>query len=478
MAAIPAIALLATLIATIVFAGASAVQDASPWFLLCVSGLALLLTRLTTRRPTRLLRLGMLRSFAQIGPAFPLLVLIGALSATWMLSGVVPFLIHAGVGALSPSIFLVVCCAVCALVSVMTGSSWTTIATIGVAFIGIGRVMGFSDAWVAGAIISGAYFGDKVSPLSDTTVLAASSCGIDLFRHIRFMMFTSGPAMIIALAVFGAVGLFFTPQATPGATTAIQSALETTFNLSPWVMAIPALTLALIALRVNSLITLTVGALAGLAGIWVFQPGIVAQLTASASPVEAALGVLASGAEPTTGNPTLDPLIATAGIEGMFATILLVGCAMIFGGVMIGTGMLQTLTRSFTRMLRRPRSLVGATVASGLFLNSCTGDQYLSIIMGGNVYRSTYRRHGLADEMLSRSLEDSISVTSVLIPWNSCGVTQASVLGVATLTYLPCCIFNLMSPVLSVLFAWVGFKIRRREPESGIVTPSVAASHN
>ncbi|MCM1109999.1 MAG: hypothetical protein NC336_02190 [Clostridium sp.] len=450
----PIILLIAALTAIIVQKGASAVQDYSPLALLAAAGAALALTAATTRRPAKLVRLGLVKSARQICPAILLLVLIAMLSTTWMTSGVVPMMIKGGLQFLDPTFFLVTACAVCAVVSVLTGSSWTTIATIGVAFIGIGQLMGYSPAWVAGAIISGAYFGDKVSPLSDTTVLAASSCGLDLFRHIRFLMYTSVPAMAVALVVFLAVGLF-SRQDAPADAAALTDALSASFNLSPWLLAVPALTLLMIILRLPSTVTLAVGALAGLAATFIFQPGIAGGATG-------AVGLLVSGTSVGSGNATLDQLTETSGIVGMMPTIALILCAMIFGGVMIGSGMLGSMTRTFTRMLRRPRSLVGATVASGLFLNSCTGDQYLSIIIGGNIYRSTYRRQGLADEMLSRSLEDSVSVTSVLIPWNSCGVTQATVLGVATLTYLPCCIFNILSPVLSVLFAWVGFKVRHR----------------
>lgn len=462
VAAIPVGLLLVSMIVMIAVSGASSVQTYSPWLLLGTALTAFLLTRFTTSRSMRLIALGLAKSARQILPAIPLLALIGMLSTTWMLSGVVPYLINAGIGMLDPSWFLVVTCGVCALVSVLSGSSWTTIATIGVAFIGIGRVMGVSEAWVAGAIISGAYFGDKVSPLSDTTVLAASSCGISMFRHIRFTMLTTVPAMLIALAVFAVAGFLSKPLAGGPEGADICAALKSTFSLTPWVMVIPALTVMLLVLRVPTLITLTVGAVAGLVGIWVFQPEIAAEIAGGAGWFVTALGIAASGAELSTGHELLDSLVETSGIAGMFSTMLLVVSAMIFGGIMIGTGMLGRLTRSFTRMLRRPGSLVGATVASGLFLNSCTGDQYLSIIIGGNIYRSSYRRHNLADEMLSRTLEDSVSVTSPLIPWNSCGMTQAAVLGVATPIYLPFCIFNIMSPVLSVVYAWTGFMIRRR----------------
>ncbi len=458
---LPVSLLLLSLIAVIIVAGASAVQDYSPYVLLGSALVALILTLTFTSRPLRLIGLGIVKSARQILPAIPVLVLIAILSTTWMLSGVVPLMVSYGVQILNPTWFLVITCGVCAAVSVLTGSSWTTIATIGVAFLGVGSVMGYNEAWVAGAIISGAYFGDKVSPLSDTTVLAASSCGLDLFRHIRFLMYTSIPSMLVAMIVFGVLG-FLAPHADAAHTEAMLNALSTTFNLTPWLLIVPAITIVLTIMRLPSAWVLAAGASAGMIAMFICQPTITAMIGADSSSAITAMRVAVSGASPSTGSDMLDALTDTGGITGMMPTILLVTCAMIFGGIMIGTGMLGAMTRTFTRLLRRPRALVGATVGSGLFLNSCTGDQYLSIIIGGNIYRSTYRRRGLANEMLSRSLEDSISVTSVLIPWNSCGVTQAGVLGVATLAYLPFCVFNWMSPIMSVLFAWIGLYPRCR----------------
>lgn len=463
---VPVSLLLLSLIVVIILAGAGAVQDYSPYVLLAAAGVALLLTCMFTSRPMRLIGFGLIKSARQILPAVPVLLLIAVLSTTWMLSGVVPLLVNYGVRMLDPTWFLVITCAVCAAVSVLTGSSWTTIATIGVAFLGVGSVLGYNEAWVAGAIISGAYFGDKVSPLSDTTVLAASSCGLDLFRHIRFLMYTSIPSMLVALAVFAVLG-FLAPHADTAHTESMLSALSATFNLTPWLLVVPAATIVLTVLRVPSAWVLAAGATAGMIAMFVFQPAVVSMIGGSGPAVLTGLRVALSGASPSTGSGLLDSLTDTGGIEGMLPTVLLVICAMIFGGIMIGTGMLGAMTGTFTRMLRRPRALVGATVGSGLFLNSCTGDQYLSIIIGGNIYRSTYRRRGLANEMLSRSLEDSISVTSVLIPWNSCGVTQAGVLGVATVAYLPFCVFNWMSPLMSVLFAWFGLYPRYQTVPAG-----------
>lgn len=450
----PIIILLLCLIAIIVLKGASAVNELSSPVLLGSSAIALILAFATGAVTRRGLKCGMARSAHQILPAVPMLVFIAMTATTWMLSGVVPTLIDYGLKWLSPSMFLVTTCTVCAIVSVLTGSSWSTIATIGVAFMGIGSVLGFSEGWIAGAIISGAYFGDKVSPLSDTTVVASSACGVDLFKHIRYMMLTSMPAFTIALLVFGIVGIMC-GNGEISNESEILSTLHNTFNITPLTLIIPALTLLLIALRVPTMITLAAASLFGFFGIFIFQQH-------DYSSFAHAINALWSGSVSSSGNAAFDALIETGGITGMLPTIALVLSAMVFGCVMIGTGMLSIVTKAFTRRLKSCTSVVGATVGSGLFMNACTADQYLSLIITGNMYRTVYRRCGLEPRLLSRTIEDSVSVTSVLIPWNSCGITQSTVLGVATLAYLPFCIFNILSPCMSLLLAYTGFKIKRK----------------
>lgn len=464
---IPVAALIAALTTTVVVRGADAILDLSPWILGGAALLALVLTLLTTRRPLRLMWYGLLRSARQILPAIPILLLIGALASTWMLSGTVPLMIDAGLRLLNPQFFLPAACAVCALISVITGSSWTTIATIGIALMGIGSIIGLSPAWVAGAIISGAYFGDKVSPLSDTTVLASGTCGVDLFRHIRNMMITTVPAMSIALIVYMIVGLVSTGVDAGENSAAMTDALRQTFNLTPWLAIVPLITCVMILLRLSTLIILSAGAVTGLIAMWLAQPEISAGLGGSV--FEESCRAVFLPVEMSTGNASLDALASTSGMVGMLPTIYLIIGAMFFGGVIMGSGMLKVLTRSFISRLRRRRSLVGATVCSGLFLNMFTGDQYISLIIGGNVYRPVYNRAGYRPELLSRSLEDSISVTSVLIPWNSCGMTQASVLGVATLVYAPFCIFNIMSPVMSVVMAWISGRADERSAATAVI---------
>lgn len=458
---LPIATLLGTLLIILCTAGADAISQYSTEALLGSAILSVALAAMTGCLSRRGMTVGFRRSARQILPAVPMLIFIATVSTTWMLSGVVPTLIDYGISIINPTLFLMTTCVVCAGISVLTGSSWSTIATIGVAFMGIGTVMGFSAGWIAGAIISGAYFGDKVSALSDTTVVASSTCGVDLFDHIRYLMITAIPSMGIALIVFTMVGVF--THATPDATSAdILHHLESTFVISPKILIIPVVTAAMIMLRVPTLLTLALSSAMGLAGIFLFQPQLVARLmeTAGDHNYLSLIGnILWSETSMSTGYELLDNLVTTGGITGMLPTVALVLCAMTFGTAMIGTGMLERITRAFTGSLRRRVSIVGATVGSGLFLNSCTADQYLSIIIGGNMYRNLYRRFGMEPRLLSRTLEDSVSVTSVLIPWNSCGVTQSMVLGVPTLAYLPYCVFNYLSPIMSLAVAITGFKI-------------------
>lgn len=382
-----------------------------------------------------------------------MLICIAALATTWMISGVVPTLIDYGLSVLNPRWFLVTTCCACAVISVLTGSSWSTIATVGVAFMGIGSAMGYGAGWVAGAVISGAYFGDKVSPLSDTTVVASSTCGVDLFEHIRYLLYTSVPALCVALLVFGIRG-FQNPGMLPGSdSVGFIAGLEDHFVITPWVLVIPAITVVLIVLRVPTLVTLGAGAAAGAVGALVLQPHVVSNIISIIS-------AMWSGFSMTTGNAQLDELVSTGGILGMLPTIFLVLSALVFGWVMIGSGMLGAIAEKITSHLRRRTSVVGAMVASGLCANCCTADQYLSLIITGNMYRGVFRRARLEPRLLSRTAEDSVSVTSVLIPWNSCGVTQSTVLGVGTLTYLPYCVFNYLSPLMSLVMIWTGFKVR------------------
>lgn len=397
--------------------------------------------------------------------AIIILLLIGAIAGTWMVSGVVPTMIYYGLEILHPSFFLVASCLICAGVSLMTGSSWTTIATIGVALMGIGRAMGFPESWVAGAIISGAYFGDKVSLLSDTTVLASSTVGVPIFTHIRYMLYTTMPSFAVALAVFTVAGLNLSHD---GATHAelYADTLRATFRITPWLLLVPLATGVLIARKLPAIVTLFASVVFACVAMLLAQRGLVASVAGveSLDFLSGFKGVLMSCFGPTavdTGNAQLNDLVATRGMAGMLNTVWLIICAMCFGGVMTGSGMLRSLTAVFLRVVRRAFSAVASTVGAGLFFNLCTADQYISIILSGRLFRDLYAERGLEERLLSRSVEDSATVCSVLVPWNSCGMTQATVLGVATFTYLPYCIFNIVSPCMSLLVAAVGWKIKQ-----------------
>lgn len=402
------------------------------------------------------------------GSAIIILLLIGAISGSWMLSGVVPTMICYGLELLNPKIFLVATCMICALVSLLTGSSWTTIATIGVAFMGIGSALGFQEGWIAGAIISGAYFGDKISVLSDTTVLASSTVGVPIFTHINYMLYTSLPAFIVAMIVFAIVGISGTP-ADVSDVSQYTNTLHSTFHISPWLFAVPVLTGVLITLRLPAIITLFVSTFMAALVMLFVQPEVMAevaevslaQLDATSKFKAIFMGCYGSTSLETPVAAVTD-LISTRGMSGMLNTIWLIICAMCFGGAMAGSGMLETITRFFVRIVRRRSSIVGSTLGSGIFFNLCTGDQYISIILTGRLFKRLYEEQGLEDRLLSRSVEDSATVTSVLIPWNSCGMTQATVLGVATFTYLPYCVFNIASPLISLLVAAIGINIKRR----------------
>ena len=396
-----------------------------------------------------------------------ILLLIGAIAGTWMVSGVVPTLIYYGLKVLHPSIFLVATCAICALVSLITGSSWTTIATIGVALMGIGRALGFEEGWIAGAIISGAYFGDKVSMLSDTTVLASSTVKVPIFTHINYMMRTTIPSFIVALVVFAVAGVLYHHADTNHAM-AVAEALEQTFNISAWLLLVPVFTGVLIARKLPAIVTLFVSCVMACVALVVAQPAVLAEIAGveSLDFMSGFKGVLSScyGATAVdTGSAELNDLVATRGMAGMLETIWLIVCAMCFGGVMTGSGMLASITDIFLRLVRRASSAVASTVGAGLFFNICTADQYISIILTGNRFRDLYRKRGFEPRLLSRSVEDSATVTSVLIPWNSCGMTQATVLGVSTFTYLPYCIFNLVSPLMSILVTSLFYKVKSSE---------------
>ncbi|MDE6754097.1 MAG: sodium:proton antiporter [Muribaculaceae bacterium] len=457
---IPVVFLFLFLLSILIFKGASAINEWSPVVLLSSAAVSLMAVSNRLIAGKQEILSGLQRSSRQILPAVVILFFIAILTTTWMLGGIVPTFIHYGLNVMTPTTFLMAACGVSACISVLIGSSWTTIATVGVAFMGIGKVLGFSDPWIAGAIISGAYFGDKVSPLSDTTVVASSSCGVNLFTHIRYLMFTAGPAMGIALIVFLTEGLLKAHAPAVASESGLLDMLHSQFNITPWVLLVPGITFMLIICRLNTTLTLAISSGLGVVSMLLTQPQLPFGIEF--------FNQLWSGVSFNTPDESFNNLVSTGGILGMLPTIFLVLSAMIFGGVMIGTGMLKRIADEITRRLHRPSEIVGATLGSGLMLNSCTADQYLSLIIGANMYRGVYEKSGLEARLLSRSLEDSISVTSVLIPWNSCGLTQSAVLGVPTLVYLPYCVFNYLSPLMSFWMVSVGWKLRNKISERRI----------
>ena len=450
--------------------GSDALSGGSQVVLLTTTAVASCLAMICCKVRWKAIEEAMCNNILGVSTALIILLLIGALSGAWMVSGVVPTLIYYGMQIIHPHFFLASCCVICAVVSVMTGSSWTTIATIGIALMGIGEAQGFPTGWVAGAIISGAYFGDKISPLSDTTVLASSVTHTPLFDHIRYMMLTTVPSIVITLLIF--IGMGFTHVASDATQIATFAAsLQETFHISLWLLIVPLVTGILIAKKVPSLITLFVSA--GLAGFFAlfFQPNLLIEVASSAAPEDASLfrGLFMTfygSTQIETGNAALNDLIATRGMAGMMNTIWLIICAMCFGGAMTASGMLESLTSVFLRFMKRRVGMITSTVCSGLFLNIVTADQYISIILTGNMFKDIYRQKGYESRLLSRTTEDSVTVTSVLVPWNTCGMTQATILGVATLTYLPYCFFNLISPLMSITMAALGYKIKQHHEEN------------
>ncbi len=404
-----------------------------------------------------------------IGSAMPsilILLLIGSLAGTWMISGVVPAMIYYGLDIINPKLFLFTAVVVSAIVSVATGSSWSTIATIGVALLGIGKALGMSEAVVAGAIISGAYFGDKMSPLSDTTNLAPAMAGTDLFTHIRYMAYTTVPSMTITLIIFLIWGFRYDFSGAVIDVENVKTAIEGTFNTSPLLFLVPVALITIIILKVPPLPALFAGTIMGAIFAVIFQPHIISEVAGIANNYGKAcyISVMQSmfgDVSLTTSDPKVNDLLSTSGMRGMLDTIWLILSAMVFGGIMESAGLLKRITRPIVKYAQSPGSLVASTVGTCVFFNTTASDQYLAIVVPGRMYRKTYEEKGLAPELLSRTLEDSGTMTSVLIPWNTCGATQSRVLGVDTLAYAPYAFFNIISPLMSILFAYFNIKIRR-----------------
>ena len=471
VAIIPVVVLIGLLATAITLFGSDSLSGGSQIALLMGMAVCISLSMAVYRVPWQTFEQQIKATLGEVSITLLILLCVGMLAGSWMISGIVPTLIYYGVQFMSPQFFLVSSCIICAIVSLLSGSSWTTIATIGVALLGIGHALGISEAWTAGAIISGAYFGDKMSPLSDTTILASSATGTDLFVHIRYMMYTTVPTFLITITIFFITGL--------GKTTGVElhvseytEGLSRTFNISLWTLLVPLLTGVLIARRVPSVIVLFASSvMAGIVAL-ILQPHILSEIATGTSPIVNAnlsfvnsikgLAITYFGATAVdTGNASLNELISTSGMAGMLNTIWLILCAMCFGAAMVASRMIESITCVIIRFVRNRISLVSSTVGTGIFLNITTGDQFISIVLNADIYKEVYKQEGYETRLLSRTTEDAATVTSVLIPWNTCGMTQSTVLGVPTLTYLPYCFFNLLSPLMSIVVAAIGWKIKK-----------------
>jgi len=414
---------------------------------------------------------GAIESISSAMGALIILLLIGSLAGTWMMSGIVPSMIYFGLKLLSPSIFLFAACIICSVVSLATGSSWSTIATIGIAMLGIGNALGINEGLTCGAIISGSYFGDKMSPLSDTTNLAPAMAGTDLISHIKYMMWTTIPSIIITLIIFFIIGLNLDAQV--GQLTQIESlqnALSTSFNISSWTLIVPIIVIIMIIKKVPAIPALLFGSIAG--GVYgaIFQPNIIEEISGSVSVSSldyiknsyiAVVNAMTVDVDIQTSNIAVNDLISTSGMSGMLNTIWLIICAMSFGGIMEKTGFLSTITNSLMKFVNSQKSLILTTSGTCLFLNITASDQYLAIVVPGRMFASSYKKYGLDPKNLSRTLEDTATVTSPLVPWNTCGATHAGVLGISTFIYLPYCFFNLISPLMTLIFAYGNIKIAK-----------------
>jgi Na+:H+ antiporter, NhaC family len=394
-----------------------------------------------------------------------ILLMVGALAGTWLISGVIPSMIYYGLQILSPAIFLPATLIICSVISIATGSSWTTSATVGIALIGIGGALGFDKGMIAGAVISGAYFGDKLSPMSDTTNLAPAMAGTDLFTHIRYMTLTTIPTYIITFILFVVLGLAFDAEGTVE-TASLLADIKASFNVSLWLFIVPIVVIGLIVKKTEPLIALLIGTLLGGAFALVFQPNIVLMLSGATemnftSAYKGIMNAITTKSVIPTENTTLADLFTSGGMEKMLGTIWLILCAMVFGGIMDAIGALSCISQSLLKLAKSTFGLFASTVGSCLALNITASDQYLAIVVPGKMFAQAYKDKGLAPENLSRTIEDSGTVTSVLIPWNTCGAYHAGTLGVGTFELLPYAFFNLISPIMTLIFAAFNIKIKQ-----------------
>ncbi|TRO65231.1 Na+/H+ antiporter NhaC [Christiangramia sabulilitoris] len=457
-ALIPVVILMALLAYNIFFADGVWLGEYSNQLILLTGGLIAMVVGLFNKTAFSTMLAEIWENLKSVFIPILILLLVGALAGSWLISGVIPAMVYYGLQVLNPSIFLPASVIIAALISIATGSSWTTSATVGIALVGIGNAIGVPAGMIAGAVISGAYFGDKMSPLSDTTNLAPAMAGTDLFTHIRYMAFTTGPSILITLVVFGILS-YTTDVAGKTDIAGFLNSIDQTFTITPWLFIVPIIVIALILLKSHPLIALGAGIVSAIICGLIFQPEVLNSINSSlfSSISQAVFTDVAI----KTDNESLNELFSSGGMLGMVWTILLIISAMVFGGIMDGIGALARITKSLLKMAKGIFGLFASTVVSCLGLNIIASDQYLAIVIPGKMFKQAYEDKNLAPENLSRTLEDSGTVTSVLIPWNTCGAYQSSVLGVSVADYFVYAIFNYVSPFMTLLFAGLSIKIRK-----------------
>ena len=463
---IPIVVLMGLLITNIIVYKDDGIAGSNQLVLLIAGALAAFIGIVVYKIEYKKIEAQIIKSIGVAMQASIILLIVGALIGMWIISGIVPTMIYYGLLLINPSVFLPVSCIVCAIVALATGSSWSTTGTVGIALIAIGQTLGIPIGMVAGAIISGSYFGDKMSPLSDTTNLAPAMAGTDVFTHIRHMMYTSGPAIVLAVIGFAVLGLFYGGKTVnPDDINAVLTVIDSNFNIGLHLFLVPLAVLFMVYMRIPALPALLIGTFLGAIFALIFQAELISSI---AGDKVGALGFYETlvttaygGFVIETDNELINKLFNRGGMASMLNTVWLILMAMVFGGAMEGTGMLQKIASSILKLVRGTGSLIGATLGSCIFMNMTACDQYLAIVVPGRMYKSAYEKYGLKPKNLSRALEDSGTVTSVLVPWNSGGAYNAGVLGVATLTYLPFCFFNLLSPLISAFLAGFNLTIER-----------------
>jgi NhaC family Na+:H+ antiporter len=402
-----------------------------------------------------------------------ILLAVGSLIGTWLLSGTVPSLIYFGLQILDPAWFYAATCLICAFVSLAIGSSWTTAATIGVALLGVATGLGMSVVITAGAIISGAYFGDKLSPLSDTTNLAPAMAGADLFDHIRHMLWTTIPSFLLALLIFIILGQQSDGHADTAKISLITNELKAKFHISLWMLLPMVLLMAMAAKKVAAFPTVAIGALVGVLWALIFQQPLLssmqdAGLSTVAGQLKIIWSTLHGGFVFQSGLSELDKLLSGGGMAKMMNTVWLIISAMVFGAVLEYTGLLARFVQAILAKAKSTGSLITSTILTCIATNILTADQYMAIVMPGRMYKEEYARRGLAPVNLSRTLEDGGTITSPLVPWNTCGAYMQGVLNVSPLDYIFYAFFNLINPVLAIVYAYLGIKVLKLTPPDSV----------